>query len=56
MQKFNEFVLILHNELRLDTLAQQLVDKLSKNAGQWPRQPMFSGQNMNAGQPDNYIM
>ena len=31
-QKFNEFVLILHNELRLDALAQQLVDKLSKNA------------------------
>ena len=30
-QKFNEFVLILHN-LRLDNLAQQLVEKLRKNA------------------------
>ena len=26
---------------------------LSCTAGKWP---MFSGQNMNAGQPDNYIM
>ena len=29
---------------------------LSCTAGKWPRQPIFSGQNMNAGQPDNYII